>query len=82
VSATDARTCVACGRDTTDRYFANAGSTRFRDEARDLPPPVPMCRTCKPGPVGETRSIATCSPADVVPVTRSVSGSTPRPSDP
>jgi hypothetical protein len=58
VSVADAHACVTCGRDTTDRYFANATSTRVGDDARRLAPPVPLCRTCKPGPVGDGAPIA------------------------
>ena len=58
--------CVACGRDTTDRYFANAGSPGLGDDARSLPLPVSLCRTCKPVRVGDTASTANSTPADVV----------------
>ena len=57
MSAADAEACVACGRDTTDRYFTNARSTRLGDDARRLAPPVALCRACKPRPVGDAASI-------------------------
>jgi hypothetical protein len=68
VSAAETGVCVACGRDTSDRYFANVGSTGLGDDARSLPPPVPLCRTCKPIRVGDTVSIAKDTPVDVVEV--------------
>jgi hypothetical protein len=66
VSAAETDVCVACGRETTDRYFANAVSTRLGDDARSLPLPVPLCRTCKPIRVEDTVSIAKDTPVDVV----------------
>ena len=66
MSAADPRFCVACGRETADRYFANAGSTGIGDDARSLPPPVPLCRTCKPIRVGDATSLANNTPVDDV----------------
>ena len=82
VSAADTRLCVACGRETTDRYFANAGSSGLGDDARSLPPPVPLCRTCKPIRGGDATSAAENTPDDAVVVASNGSAKPPNRSEP
>jgi hypothetical protein len=82
LSAADLRACVACGRETTDRYFANAGSARLGDDTRSLPLPVPLCRTCKPIRAGDTASTANNTPVDVVVVGQNGSGNPTNHSEP
>lgn len=82
MSAADLRACVACGRETTDRYFANAVLTSLGDDARSLPPPVPLCRTCKPIRAGDTASTANNTPVDVVVVAQNGSGKPTNRSEP
>jgi hypothetical protein len=50
VATSGTQVCVACGNETSDRYFPNATPEHLESSPHRLPLPVALCRTCSPPP--------------------------------